>query len=203
MSRRQLARKAAFKPPKSKLFVFSEGAVTEPLYLHSIAKKFSGAAISIEKCGGAPRTLVSWAKTHQARMKRTATDFTKNDSVWVVFDRDDHPSITQALAEVHAAGIGIAYSNPCFEIWLIYHFADHNAPATTAQAKERIATLTSDYCSRSQKLLAADCFLDKLDAAMRRSRQSIIDREKEGAALSSPCSTFHDLIDAISRMSSP
>ncbi|KIX12621.1 RloB family protein [Dethiosulfatarculus sandiegensis] len=47
--------------------------------------------------------------------------------IWCVFDRDQHTifSDAQILAKKHK--VKIAYSIPCFELWVILHYQEQNA----------------------------------------------------------------------------
>lgn len=46
------------------------------------------------------------------------------DSVWCVFDVNDHPNIPDAKEMARDNGIDLAISNPCFELWLLLHFRE-------------------------------------------------------------------------------
>ncbi len=48
--------------------------------------------------------------------------------VWCVLDVDNFDNLGDALVEAKREGIEIAVSNPCFEYWLILHFADCARP---------------------------------------------------------------------------
>ena len=73
-------------------------------------------------------TLVRLAKLAKAeaekKAKREGDDFLKFDSVWCVFDVDEHPNIPDAMTMAADNGIELAISSPCFELWLILHFRD-------------------------------------------------------------------------------
>jgi hypothetical protein len=43
---------------------------------------------------------------------------------WIVIDRDQHSTFSQALIESKKQNIKVAYSNEAFELWLILHFKD-------------------------------------------------------------------------------
>ncbi|MFC5719567.1 RloB family protein [Streptomyces gamaensis] len=47
--------------------------------------------------------------------------------VWVLFDRDDHPGILEARTMAQRAGVGIAYSHPCFELWRLLHYQNYTS----------------------------------------------------------------------------
>lgn len=58
-------------------------------------------------------------------MKRHAPD--EFDDVWCVFDVDEFQDVTPAVALAERNAIGVAVSNPCFELWLLLHFDRHTA----------------------------------------------------------------------------
>ncbi|PSL01019.1 RloB-like protein [Murinocardiopsis flavida] len=75
------------------------------------------------------------------RVLKAAIDFNSRDTdgydeVWVVVDVDDHATLDEALQKGRQADIPIVVSNPCFEIWLIWHYEDCRAHQTTSAAIE-------------------------------------------------------------------
>lgn len=112
------------------LRVLTEGVVTEPGYLALIARRYRGVTIDYDRdnSGADPYTLVTRARSLQARSrrrsKREGPDF---DEIWCVFDIDQHPNVASALQEARDAGINVAVSNPCFELWLVLHDREHTA----------------------------------------------------------------------------
>ncbi len=56
------------------------------------------------------------------------------DEVWAVFDKDDHDKnatmkehFSQAFENARNHNINVAYSNECFELWLLLHLTDVSA----------------------------------------------------------------------------
>lgn len=41
---------------------------------------------------------------------------------WIVFDRDEVPQFDEIIEEAERRGINVAWSNPCFEVWLASYF---------------------------------------------------------------------------------
>jgi len=72
---------------------------------------------------------VEIAKKHKKKAeedaKRERDDNLAYDSVWCVFDRDDHPHIPDAQQMARDNDIQLSISNPCFELWLLLHFRDN------------------------------------------------------------------------------
>lgn len=76
-----------------------------------------------------PLSVVRAAKDlKQAALKRAKQEEDQNlafDSVWCVFDVDNHPKLDEAKLMAGANDIDLAISNPCFELWLLLHFRDN------------------------------------------------------------------------------
>lgn len=66
-----------------------------------------------------PLGLVNEAK---ARIKLAKRDRNPYDEVWIAFDKDGHSNIPQAFNDAKQANINIAFSNICFEYWILLHF---------------------------------------------------------------------------------
>ena len=107
--------------------VLAEGAVTEAGYLTEWAREHARAIdlrIDKDAAGCAPLKLVERAREQKRAQRRKSPEF---DEIWCVFDVDSHPDVNSALAEARDAGIEVAVSNPCFELWLVLHVEDRTA----------------------------------------------------------------------------
>ncbi|MGA2276105.1 MAG: RloB family protein [Terracidiphilus sp.] len=119
------------KPQAKRFLVVVEGAVTEPEYIEAVKRSrvMKSIQVLIETGHTDPIGIVNRAK--EIRMKASKTE--PFDQVWCVFDAE--VKLTQqarfglntALDAAARSGICIAVSNPCFEIWLLWHTADHAA----------------------------------------------------------------------------
>ena len=126
--------------PRRVIKVHSEGRVTEPAYLLKMAKTYRIAHVNIGSVGKDPLSLVNDAR-QDARMLTRRRKQSEIDEVWVIFDTDEHPNIPRACAEARDAGIGVAVSNPCFELWLILHCHDQTAPLGRREAQRQARDL--------------------------------------------------------------
>lgn len=70
------------------------------------------------------------------------------DECWVVFDRDKNKDFDRAIDLARKEKLKIAYSNECFELWLLLHFKYTSAPLC---AKEYIEKLNSCLSKVSKK----------------------------------------------------
>ncbi len=84
-------------------------------------------------------------------IEQAGTDsFTRGDIAYAVFDTDTcqhkEAAIQQAVRTARKAGIKIAISNPCFEVWFICHF-DHctSAFCSNRAAIQKLKTYIPEY----------------------------------------------------------
>ena len=73
-----------------------------------------------------PDALVRRAREYVRSQPRKKADW-EFDAIWCVFDTDEHLKLAQAMEDARHAGIEVAVSNPCFELWLVLHLHDQTA----------------------------------------------------------------------------
>jgi hypothetical protein len=135
------------------VYVFTEGEVTEPEYIDLILKHGvpgrpgrtvqhhivnANAEGKLRK----PHRMVQDAVRTLRKVEREAraaglkpyqvTGGVEEGSwnwpqVWVLFDRDDHQGIPDAVRLAEKEGIGVAYSHPCFELWRLLHYTNYTS----------------------------------------------------------------------------
>ncbi|MGW7415647.1 RloB family protein [Streptomyces sp. NPDC054863] len=120
-----LSRRAGRREPRKRLLVVCGARVTETAYLKGFKAMAANPAVSLRlverPC--APSQLVTYTADLRDRARE---DF---DEAWCVFDMDEFVDVPQAVADAALRGVEVAVSNPCFELWLLLHFADHGAYA--------------------------------------------------------------------------
>jgi hypothetical protein len=128
-------RRPGSRKSKDRLLVVCCGAKTEKMYLEGMRKHFRGSpvALVVKPDAGAPSRLVDLA------VKLWERDRDGFDEVWCVFDVDEFgDDVEDAVTTAGQMDIALAISSPCFEFWLLLHFADHTAwlkDAAAAKAK--------------------------------------------------------------------
>lgn len=130
-----LRRGPSSREPRPAILIDTNGKSTEPDYFNAL--KFlpwaQAARVVVVFTNGAPVEVVRDA----ARRKR-ASEF---DQAWAVCDVDEFPT-EKATAVARTGGVGLAWSNPCFELWLILHLAGHTSHLENGErACERISRL--------------------------------------------------------------
>ncbi|APW61953.1 RloB family protein [Paludisphaera borealis] len=119
---RRPGRRNSFRDPMPVVLIVCEGEKTEPQYLEGYKRACRNPRVNIKTVSKtvSPEGLVQLAVELRDRAGHDAYD-----SVWCVFDVDDHPSLPRAKDQARAGRIELAISNPCFELWLLLHFQEH------------------------------------------------------------------------------
>jgi hypothetical protein len=155
---RQLRRKAAKEGRRAsyaRILVVTEGSKTEPLYLEEIraAHQLHSANVEVQpgQLGTAPIQVVRYAQQlfeegdlHKGIRPKSF------DQIYAVFDRDDHDSYFNALDlaqsldgklrndDKQSVSFKAIASIPSFELWLLLHYEDIQAPIHRDEVMTRL-----------------------------------------------------------------
>ncbi|MGW0805458.1 RloB family protein [Nonomuraea sp. NPDC002799] len=117
------------------IYAVVEGESTERDYLGYLGERFCGDPRTFEihvlwkRKGLKPHEVATWALE-----KLSEVDDPRREHVWAFFDRDDHSRVKESYARAEAAGVRIAFSHPCFELWLLLHFVTGVSSAWTSRS---------------------------------------------------------------------
>ena len=201
-----LKRRAAFLKPRAKFYIICEGRNTEPGYFNALSSRFKSSIVEviIEGGAGVPRTLFEKANriakkmgAGRGRKRRGADSFEEDDEVWICFDKDNHPRFLETINNCAQVGIGCAYSNPCFELWLILHYEPFNGPCGPDDAQKRLEALCPDYCRKERKTLNFSNIVASVEIAEDRAELLIKHRAAEGDLYGCCSTTVHHLARSI------
>jgi hypothetical protein len=130
---------------RPRIVIFCEGKVTEREYIEGLKKReqINLAQIIVAKETGTPKTLVEQAKKYKKSIEQD--EYGKNDEIWCVFDRDEHPFISETKQQARDNGLKTAMSNPCFELWLLLHFKYHSSHISREVAVRQCKKHMPDY----------------------------------------------------------
>jgi hypothetical protein len=160
--RQQLERKRAQRESCDRILIVSEGRKTEPNYFNEIriVYRLSTASVAVRpsELGTAPIQVVQYAQelfekgdSHKGIQPRSF------EQVYAVFDRDDHDSYHDALEQAESldrtlkndAKQWITFraiaSVPCFELWLLLHYEDIQAPLHRDEVMHRLKQHLPSY----------------------------------------------------------
>jgi hypothetical protein len=118
--------------------------------------------IQTDSGGAVPQTLVNRA----IEAKRTKDE---TDEFWCVFDVEwpqNHPYLKETINLAKTHDIQLAISNPCFEIWLVFHFTDYSASTDNDGARRS----RREQDKQNGKALDPDLYMPKRGEAVRRAR---------------------------------
>lgn len=115
------------KKPKPKIHIFHNGEVAESDYFGDFAKFLhdNDAWVIIQNYHKRTKGKAPWQLINEAaKLKISKED---GDQIWCVFDVDDFyknnkDELEKAVKKAENKNIKIAYSNRCFELWLMLHF---------------------------------------------------------------------------------
>jgi hypothetical protein len=191
MARKRLAParplKRPYRPrePKKRFLIFCEGAVTERSYFLDFRSLLRSPLIEVEVApehGCDPKSLVELAKERREQAKlqarRHADENLLYDEVWCVFDVDDHTRLRDALQQAKACSIPVAVSNPCFELWILLHFADRWAYIERRDLRASVRGYMPAYDKKAEFALLKD----NTHSAIKRAKEM----ERRAAELGNP-----------------
>lgn len=202
-----LRRRKYVVEPQRRLYVFCEGAKTEPAYFDVVRARFDSAQILVEATGvgGVPSTVADKAIRHAKGLRRDMrsraggrSSFEEADQVWVVFDQDHHPDVPNVVVRCRDNKVEVAYSNPCFELWLVLHLEPYDRPAEASDVQARFHALFPAYDHEKSPAPDFSDLLATVAVAERRASDQAQRRQKEGAPSGNPSTTVFRLLRAIS-----
>lgn len=198
---RPLGRKVGTRAEYRTILVFCEGANTEPDYLKAVkdlphVKANASVKIVLDPCQGVPLTLVQRAVE---RMQDSEID-----ECWCVFDVEwpkNHPNLKDAIGLAKAHGVGLAISNPCFELWLILHHREHSSYIDTKCAESASKKLDG----RGGKHIDPAVYMPLRKSAERRAAVLAKRHEGDGNTLpnNNPSSSMYELLQVLERSADP
>ena len=159
-----MARKTKNISVRDEFLILTNGKQTEKNYFEAVRSNYKSIfKINVKFKNDDPVALVN----HAIAMKNA------QNRVWCVFDKDDFPvdSIEQAMRTAKMNGIGIAFSNMAFEVWLIDHFekchTEKNAENLVADFDKILkANGCKDGYAKENKQLIVDILIPRLKNAV-------------------------------------
>lgn len=200
----QHRRKPARRKPRIKFYIFAEGKNTEKDYLKCLEAKLGLRGPLVEYFGalGVPKTVATEAikfarnqslADNTGRRRRKLDSYEENDEVWAVFDRDEHPAFKEAIQNCRDAGVSFAYSDPCFELWLLLHLISYDAPCDRGSAQRDLKIKLDKYDPKSGKTADFEPLVEHLETAESRAEHQRNDRRKEGNEDGNPSTNVYEL----------
>ncbi|WP_394027691.1 RloB family protein [Desulfovibrio falkowii] len=178
---------------KKRFLIVCEGKNTEPQYFKKLSHAWRLLVdVNVLSAAGAPEQLVNEAIAAKERVK----DNYYNE-VWLVFDKDDIAPqvILDARSKAINNGINVAFSNECFELWLLLHFQDDG---WQVPRRELPAALDAHLRGYSNDKSISDKHFKQLRAtlpdAVRRACWLDKNKELDGDLETCPYTSVHELV---------
>ncbi len=197
-----LKRRGPRREPKRRFVLFCEGARTEPAYFDAIKRGCASTLIAVEIVGaaGVPMTIAERAAEEanaRGHRRRKRDSFEEDDEIWAVFDRDRHPHFKDAVQRCEDHGVGVARSDPCFELWLILHERDYDRPCDRREAQRELERLHPKYDRSGSKTPDCDDMVRRVEEAEKRAEAQLHLRKEQGDPFGNPSTTVFQLTRAI------
>jgi len=160
-------------------FVFCEGD-TEVVYIELLRSHYRLPIHIIPK-----KTLLNVTPALVERCKAAYIQ-TKNDQTFLMYDLDV-PSMLERLQKV--PNVTLLCSNPCFELWLLLHYAEQKAELSSEECVARLSSFVTQY--KKGTLLPADKQYLMNNVAV------AVGRAKNLHAFNNPSTTIPLLIDSL------
>ena len=198
---RGITRRPGTRLPAALIVVVTKGASTEPTYLKVFSRSYGHQSLRLVPIGGAgdPRAVVERAIEESKKLK--GDPLAGRDSVWAMFDRDAHARFDEAKDLARGNGIPLAVSNPCFELWAVFHYRDHDAPVDRHACQQMLRELCPGYRKKGGKVFDNPNVIENdYPNAVERAESSLARRKAEGAAEGNPSTAVHRLTEHICRL---
>ncbi|GAA6208809.1 hypothetical protein NBRC116601_21020 [Cognatishimia sp. WU-CL00825] len=212
---KNLSRRTASIAPNRRVLIVTEGEVTEVQYFEELKRILALVNVDLDICGkecdSSPTAVVRYAIA-RADAEGLHSKGGYND-VYCVIDRDDHKDFHKALDQILNASkqrsafkgerIVAVVSYPCFEYWLLLHFAFSRSPFSAANGKTAAEVVSAELKKHPpfedyEKSLTKDMLI-KLrgltDDAIANAAKSLADAQNTGEM--NPSSTVHELVAAL------
>lgn len=160
-------------------FVFCEGD-TEVVYVEMLRSYYRLPVHIIAK-----KTLLNVTPALVDRCKSAYVQ-TKTDQTFLMYDLDV-PTMLERLQKVPNATL--LCSNPCFELWLLLHYADQKTELSSEECVSRLLSFEKQY--KKGTLLSANKQYLMGNVAL------AITRARNLRAFNNPSTTIHLLIEAL------
>ena len=184
------------------MLIVCEGAKTEPTYFRELVNRYrlSTANVVVEASGSDPTALVKMAKSLRDAERPRGDRY---DTVYCVFDHDEHEHFNTAVFEAFSAQLNLARSWPCFEYWLLLHFVYHRRPYAPSgnrtaaencvkELRQHLANYTKGNSGVFEELV------DRMETAKSNARRALSDAEATKSP--NPSTEVHCLVEYLQNL---
>ncbi len=182
-----------------RIFIYSQGTVTEPAYFKFLRTKCSrNVKITIES-----KNISNSIKFINYGINNYKREIEDCDEFWFVFDKDNDSVLefNKAIDGIKNPKCHSAYSNQAFEIWFIYHFQSQNSILSRDKYSEVLSKYLKFEYSKDSKAIdkIVKLLFEYTDIAIMNADNSLNhhNSEKRKPAESESSTTVHLLVKKI------
>lgn len=197
------------RQPRRWMVIAVEGQ-TELRYFEDIRMRhrLSDKLVRVRCQGSAPASVVQCALSESASAKSDVGN--SSGQTWAVFDGEEHQvTIGQrrgwndALQAATSHQVGLAISNPSFELWLLLHFRDQTAALHRDDARRQVASCMGQGYDKGQPIVQ-NLPAGGEPAAIARA-EHLLKRETENQAgpFANPSTRAHQVVASIADVAKP
>jgi hypothetical protein len=202
--RRKIERKTGWRAPYDRILIVTEGSKTEPNYFTEIRTKYRLATANIEiinsEYGTLPQQIVDYAYDH-------CNQNNKWESVFCVFDEDDHLNFNNAITSAMAKdkklkndqGEKINFyaipSLPCFELWLLLHFERITISIERYDVYKRLKKYIPVYDKGEGHFIKTESFLG---TAFKNANE--ISKNRNGQYVKNPYTGVYEVVNVLMKL---
>lgn len=214
MSRGKIhARGSKKRQEKPIIVIIPEGSETEPAYFRHFNSRDKNIKVEVIENSS------NGAATDYAALMRKAAKYKsdyqlspkKGDAVWIVADGDvdyntpgsleaKNTALSDMRKRAESAGINVAISNPCFELWYLLHFGYTSGFMKDYDAvKNKLVNFLPEYEKNKD---VYDLLYENMDAAIQHAKQLELFHEENGESIplnpsTNPFTEVYKLIEQI------
>lgn len=179
------------------ILIVTEGEETEPRYFEALKIQWRLTGVRVKKASAsAPIHVVETAirlREEAARVSRGSTIQAPYDEVWAVIDQDQHSTLNDALTLARREKVWVAFSKPCFELWLLLHFLPSLKPLATP---DHVRAELVAHLPRYNKSMEMDELARMAETAVSNAEMVELRLQERGMG-DYPFTTVHHLVRAL------
>lgn len=191
-----LARRKGTRSTLPSITVYCEAEKTEYFYFRSLKADSNREHLDLQVIQGDGKLerMLKTAVEHAKDPKRMVRD---RDQVWCVIDHDGREGIEAKRLQAVNSNVKVAFSNPCFELWAIYHFVANAGASSCKDLQRLLKSLMPSYDHERGATLDYKKLKPLYDTAKTNAEKSCQDRERDGVPLGKPSTDVYVLVDEI------
>lgn len=191
-----LVRRKGTRSTLPTITVYCEAENTEYYYFRSLKTDANREHLDVKVIQGDGKLerMLKTAAEHANDSKRTMRG---RDQVWCVIDHDGRAGIEGKRGQALNRNVNVAFSNPCFELWAIYHFAADVGALGSEALQRRLKAYMPSYDHERGAILEYGKLKPCYQTARTNAEKSCQDRERDGIPFGNPSTNVYVLVDEI------